>query len=115
MPPLAGRTAIVTGVSRRAGIGFAVAQRLAAMGANLAIHSWSPDDEGGVEQLLAELRGEGVAAEHMGADFARAGTAAAVVATARDRFGHVDIVVANHAHSSSGGLATVTEEEIDLC
>jgi 3-oxoacyl-[acyl-carrier protein] reductase len=114
MPPLAGRTAIVTGVSRRAGIGFAVAQRLAAMGANLAIHSWSPDDAGGVEELLAELRGEGAEVEHMEADFARAGTAAAVVSTARDRFGHVDIVVANHARSSSGGLATVTEEEIDL-
>jgi 3-oxoacyl-[acyl-carrier protein] reductase len=114
MPPLAGRTAIVTGVSRRAGIGFAVAQRLAAMGANLAIHSWSPDDKAGAEELLAELRGEGAAVEHMEADFARAGTAAAVVSTARDRFGHVDIVIANHAHSSSGGLATVTEQEIDL-
>ena len=71
MPPLAGRTAIVTGVSRRAGIGFAVAQRLAAMGASLAIHSWSPDDKGGVEELLAELKTSdlrgmgGAAVEHM--------------------------------------------------
>ena len=103
MPPLAGRTAIVTGVSRRAGIGFAVAQRLGGMGANLAIHSWSPDDAGGVEPLLVELRGEGVAVEHVQAHFARAGTAAAVVATALDRFGHVDILVANHTYSTPAG------------
>jgi 3-oxoacyl-[acyl-carrier protein] reductase len=32
--PLRGRTAVVTGVSRRAGIGYAVARRLAALGQN---------------------------------------------------------------------------------
>lgn len=45
MPPsLAGRTAPVTGVSRRRGIGFAVASRLAAMGASLAVHHHRPHD-----------------------------------------------------------------------
>ncbi|MEV2225057.1 hypothetical protein AB0E01_35020 [Nocardia vinacea] len=34
---LAGRVAVVTGVSRRRGIGFAIAHRLAAMGARLYI------------------------------------------------------------------------------
>lgn len=114
MPPLAGRTAIVTGVSRRAGIGFAIAQRLAAMGANLAIHSWTPHDDGRAEPLLAELRSEGAAVEHVEADFARHGAAAEVVAHARERLGHIDIVVANHARSVSGGLATLTEDEVDL-
>ena len=42
--PLAGRTALVTGVSRRRGIGFAVASRLAAMGASLAVHHHTPHD-----------------------------------------------------------------------
>lgn len=36
--PLDGRAALVTGVSRQRGIGFAVARRLAEMGASLAVH-----------------------------------------------------------------------------
>jgi 3-oxoacyl-[acyl-carrier protein] reductase len=41
-PVLTGRVALVTGVSRRKGIGFAIAQKLAAMGANVFIHSFYP-------------------------------------------------------------------------
>lgn len=60
--PLTGRTAVVTGVSRRRGIGFAVAFRLASMGASLAVHHHLPHDvdEYGASddlgELLAELR-----------------------------------------------------------
>src|SRR6516165_8979710 len=42
--PLRGRVAVVTGVSRRAGIGYAVARRLAALGANLFLHHYEPHD-----------------------------------------------------------------------
>ena len=42
--PLRGRAALVTGVSRRAGIGYAVARRLAALGASLFLHSYPPHD-----------------------------------------------------------------------
>ncbi|WP_199337645.1 MULTISPECIES: hypothetical protein [unclassified Nostoc] len=41
---LKGRVALVTGVSRRKGIGFAIAQRLAMLGADVFIHSFSPYD-----------------------------------------------------------------------
>jgi 3-oxoacyl-[acyl-carrier protein] reductase len=43
-PPLAGRTAIVTRVSRRIGIGYAVACRLASRGADVLAHSCAPHD-----------------------------------------------------------------------
>ncbi len=43
-PALGGRTALVTGVSRRRGIGFAVASRLASMGASLVVHHHAPHD-----------------------------------------------------------------------
>ena len=43
---LKGRVALVTGVSRRKGIGFAIAQRLAMLGADVFIHSYSPGDGG---------------------------------------------------------------------
>ncbi len=42
--PFRGRVALVTGVSRRGGIGFAIAQRLAEGGADLVIHAYSSYD-----------------------------------------------------------------------
>ena len=42
--PLYGRVAVVTGVSRRAGIGYAVARRLAALGASLFLQGYAPHD-----------------------------------------------------------------------
>ena len=44
MSALDGRVAVVTGVSRQAGIGFAVARRLLADGASVLCHSWSRHD-----------------------------------------------------------------------
>ena len=61
----AGRVALVTGVSRRVGIGMAVARRLAGLGADLFVTSWSQHDReqpwgadpGGLDAVLAELGG----------------------------------------------------------
>ena len=53
------RAAVVTGVSRRNGIGFAVARRLLEAGNGVLVHSWAAEDEspdpGGLEAVLAEL------------------------------------------------------------
>ena len=62
--PLRGRAAVVTGVSRRAGIGYAVARRLAALGASLFLHHYAPhdrdqpwgEDPGGTAAVLAGVR-----------------------------------------------------------
>lgn len=43
--PLSGKSVVVTGVSRRAGIGYATACRLAAYGASVFCHHFSPHDE----------------------------------------------------------------------
>ena len=63
--PLTGRVALVTGVSRRVGIGLAVARRLAGLGADLFVTSWTAHDReqpwgadpGGMDAVLAELEG----------------------------------------------------------
>jgi 3-oxoacyl-[acyl-carrier protein] reductase len=115
------RVAIVTGVSRRQGIGFAVARRLLADGHHVLVHSWAPHDSeqpwgadaGGVDGVLEQLGGVGERLAHVEADLADATAPAAVIAAAAERFGAVDVLVANHARSSSLGLADVTAQELD--
>ena len=123
--PLAGRVALVTGVSRRVGIGLAVARRLAALGAGLFVTSWTAHDReqpwgadpGGLDAVLAELGGgdaPGVGrVEHLEADFQDPEAPDRVMAAAVEAFGHVDILVCNHARSSAGGLGELTAAELD--
>lgn len=115
------RVAIVTGVSRRQGIGFAVSRRLLADGLNLLVHSWAAHDAqqpwgadpGGVEAVLEELGGVGERLAHVEADLAEPVAPATVIAHALERFGAVDVLVANHARSSSMSLEDLTAEELD--
>jgi 3-oxoacyl-[acyl-carrier protein] reductase len=116
------RVVLVTGASRRAGIGAGIVRRLGAEGASVFLHSWSPHDQeqpwgadpGGPEALLEELRAGGVRAEHLAMDLAAPAAPAALMAAARSAMGHVDAVVANHARSSMQSLETLTSEELDL-
>ncbi len=119
-PPLSGRVAIVTGVSRRAGIGYAVAERLLGLGAHVFAHSWAAHDARtpwgadpvGVHGVIDALRAGG-RVEHMEADFADPAAPGRVVDAARGRFGHVDILIANHARSGQGTLAETSAAELD--
>ncbi|MBX6768178.1 MAG: SDR family NAD(P)-dependent oxidoreductase, partial [Actinomadura rubrobrunea] len=105
---LDGRVAIVTGVSRRQGIGFAVARELLAAGARVLAHSWTPADAeqpwgadpAGIEGVLEELGGLGPRLAHVAADFADPDAPARVVRRAVEAFGAVDVLVANPARSS---------------
>jgi len=119
---LAGRVAVVTGVSRRRGIGFAVAADLLAAGASVLVHSWSPADAeqswcadpGGDAAIVELLGGEGDRLRHVTGDFADAETPGRVITAAVDAFGTVDVLVANHARSAYQTLAEVTAAELDL-
>ena len=102
--PLRGRGALVTGVGRRNGIGFAAAARLARMGANVCIHAWLPGDmvrtaqSEFMEELLDELRGYGTSVAHISADLGDPDAPALVVTNAAGAIGPLDILVAAHAH-----------------
>jgi 3-oxoacyl-[acyl-carrier protein] reductase len=103
---LAGRGALVTGVSREAGIGYAIANRLEELGASVFRHGWSSHDE--AQPWGAEPR-----VEHFEADLADPDGPAEVMAAARAALGHVDILVANHARTGLGRLEELTAEELD--
>jgi 3-oxoacyl-[acyl-carrier protein] reductase len=114
--PLAGRGALVTGVSRRAGIGFAIARRLRELGAGVLVHGFEPHDAGqpwgadpsGVAALARELD-----AAHVELDFADPGAPAACVSATFEQLGHVDVLVANHAMSCDQNLEQLDAAAID--
>ncbi|MGK5553740.1 SDR family oxidoreductase [Actinomadura kijaniata] len=120
---LTDRVAVVTGVSRRAGIGFALARALLDEGARVLVHSWAPHDAeqpwgadpAGVEGVLDALGGTGPRLAHVAADLADPAAPARVVEHAVRTFGAVDVLVANHARSSLQDLTELTAEELDLC
>ena len=120
--PLAGRVVVVTGVSRRIAIGAALARRAVADRAAVLLHSFSPADaeqpwgadEGGPEALATQLRAAGGRVELAAANLADPAAPARLVARAREVFGHVDAVVANHARSSAQSLEELTAAELDL-
>jgi len=115
--PLAGRGALVTGVSRRAGIGYAVVRRLRALGADVFVQGFVAHDAGqpwgadpaGVAALADELGATG----HAECDFADPTAPADCVSAAAAAVGHVDVLVANHAMSSDQDLEQLEAGAID--
>src|SRR5689334_6976023 len=96
---LTGRAALVTGVSRRAGIGFAITRRLLASGAQVFAQGWTPHDAsqawGADVDAAAAVRALGEAVRYEEADFADPDTPGAVVSAARAAFGHLDLLIVN--------------------
>ena len=118
---LTGRVALITGVSRRRGIGFAIARQLSTLGADLFMHSfaaydaaqpWGADRDGPIS-LVEELRCNGVRVEYADADLDDPDAPESLIHSALKAYGHVDIVVVNHALCTSGTLEELTAEEID--
>ncbi|GAA2600382.1 SDR family oxidoreductase [Streptomyces roseoviolaceus] len=112
--PLRGRTALVTGASRRGGIGHAVARRLAAYGASVYLHHHVPHDAGmpwgadRPEDVVASVRdalGDPEARVVAGpGDLADPAVPGELVARAAHALGgRLDILVANHAQSGFDG------------
>jgi 3-oxoacyl-[acyl-carrier protein] reductase len=116
VPNLAGRNALVTGASRRIGIGFAIARQLLDAGVSVFAHGWTPHDA--AQPWGAEPGGTEAVARDLGvpfieADFADPAAPAEVIAAARDALGPLDLLIVNHARSGHGRLGELTAEEID--
>lgn len=122
--PLLGKTALVTGVSRRKGIGFATAARLAELGASVFIQHyaphdasqpWGPDDLGLVRDGVRAVLHPGAAFGDASVDLAAAEAAGELIESAGALTGRLDIVVCNHAVSGGdGSIFDVGSRELDL-
>lgn len=105
---LRGEVAVVTGGA--SGIGRAISEALGASGARVVLTYY--ESEQGAAETVAAIEGAGSEAEALRADLAQDGEADRVVARAVERFGGVDLLVAN-----SGGLlqrSPVAECPLDL-
>jgi len=115
---LAGKVAVVTGVTRRAGLGAAIARELVEAGAAVFVTHFREYDRrqtwgvapGEPESILAALGEQGAGIE---LDLSSRSAAADVFNQAESRFGPVDILINNAAHWEPGGIRQVSAEQLD--
>ena len=103
------KVAIVTGAG--SGFGEGIAKRFAAEGAKVVINDL---DLAGATRVCAEITDRGDAAHVCIGDVSKDADVAAMIASARDAYGRLDIVVNNAGISHRNqSLITVTEAEFD--
>jgi 3-hydroxybutyrate dehydrogenase len=104
------RCALVTGSTQ--GLGYAMAERLAADGCNIVLNGFG--DAAEIERKRRQLEEKhGVRALHHGADLADPGQISALVETAQQRFGSVDILINNAVVRHFAPLETFRPEDWD--
>jgi NAD(P)-dependent dehydrogenase (short-subunit alcohol dehydrogenase family) len=112
-----GRVAVVTGAGR--GLGCAYAQLLASRGAKVVANdhggSLSGDgaDSGPAEQVVDAIRADGGEAVASTASVATRDGAAAIIATALDRYGRIDILIHNAGNVRRGSLKEMSYSDFD--
>jgi NAD(P)-dependent dehydrogenase (short-subunit alcohol dehydrogenase family) len=100
-----GRTVFITGAAR--GIGAACAERLHAKGANVALVGLEPER---LEENAARLGDRAVALE---ADVTELESLERAVSTTVERFGGIDVAIANAGIAFTGTLATAPVEQVE--
>ncbi|WP_420644036.1 SDR family oxidoreductase [Candidatus Leptofilum sp.] len=117
---LQGQTAVITGVSRKIGIGAAIAQALAEVGCNIfttyfrpydATMPWgSQADE--ATAIIAELQQMGVEATGLELDLSQPTTPAELFTIVQERFGRANILINNAAYSTTGSITKMTANDM---
>jgi 3-hydroxybutyrate dehydrogenase len=106
---LKGRTALITGSLD--GLGYAIAEALAAKGANIMLNGFGAADL--VRSRLEALRAKKSDADYHGADISVLAEIEDLVATTERRFGSVDIVVNNAVTRHNAAIENYPVEKWD--
>jgi 3-oxoacyl-[acyl-carrier protein] reductase len=109
MGSLAGKVAIVTGSS--AGIGRAIAERLAQEGATVVVNYGKSADK--AKAVVTGIESKGGTAVAIQADISEVENARRLVRNTVERFGRLDILVNNAAIALNKPLIETTEREFD--
>lgn len=105
---LEGKVAIVAGASW-GGIGAAIAHRFAREGAHVVINSQRRAEK--LEQTAEHIRAAGGQVATLMGDVAEAATWEALVGTAHERFGRLDILIHNAAHAVMKRPGDLTDDD----
>jgi NAD(P)-dependent dehydrogenase (short-subunit alcohol dehydrogenase family) len=105
---LAGKSAVVTGAAN--GIGRATALVFAAEGARLAV---TDVDSDGLDGLRAELAAQGAQCVTVVGDVSKDADARRMIDVAVERYGRLDILVANAGVIPLGAITESTAEDWD--
>ena len=118
---LSGKVALVTGASRRIGIGCAIARLLAEAGADIFLTYYTPYDQSmtwGIApeettRFLEEIRALGVRTFAAEADLADPSVPALLFDQAQKDLGPVDILINNATHDYPSDIYSLTPEALD--
>lgn len=117
---LSGRIALVTGATRREGIGAAICRTLAASGAHIAFTSFTDydvkmyqSDTSDPARLVEELRDMGVPAIDIPWNLEQADKLPKLLDRVEDELGPISILVNNAAYSTRDGWEQLTAEQLD--
>ena len=121
MSSLDRKVALVTGVTRREGIGAAVALALARAGADVGTAYYRPYDrtmpwsvkDSEPDEIVAGLRATGVRAHGFEIDLGEPDGPSTLFQLTREQFGHVDILVNNAAYSTEVTVDGMRVEDLD--
>jgi 3-oxoacyl-[acyl-carrier protein] reductase len=121
MDSLTGKTALITGVSRQAGIGAAIVAALAEAGADIFTAWWRPYDATmpwgsraeDAQEILAAARSMGVRVAEMEADLSDPALPAHIFDAVETTLGPVSILVNNATHSTHTPIETLSAADLD--
>ncbi len=117
---LKGKTAIITGVSRRKGIGAAIAKAFAAQGANLFLISWPNYDktmpwgysDNELQETVDEIESHNVRCETLEINLSDSESANIIFEKAKDYFGSIEILVNNAVVDVEADIYSITEKTL---